>query len=113
MKRVTLGVIIGNRGFFPTHLCESGRKTILQVLEDQGFDVVILPESARQSGTVESIADARACADLFKKNREKIDGILITLPNFGEETGIVNAVKFSDLNVPILVHAFGDDVILL
>ncbi|MEI7986498.1 MAG: L-fucose/L-arabinose isomerase family protein [Armatimonadota bacterium] len=109
MKRVTLGVIIGNRGFFPTHLCESGRKTILQVLEDQGFDVVILPESARQSGTVESIADARACADLFKKNREKIDGILITLPNFGEETGIVNAVKFSDLNVPILVHAFGDD----
>ena len=109
MKRVTLGVIIGNRGFFPTHLCESGRKTILKVLEDQGFDVVILPESARQSGTVESIGDARACADLFKKNRDKIDGILITLPNFGEETGIVNAVKFSELNVPILVHAFGDD----
>jgi L-fucose isomerase-like protein len=109
MKRVTLGVIIGNRGFFPTHLCESGRKTILKVLEDQGFDVVILPESARQSGTVESISDARACADLFKKNRDKIDGILITLPNFGEETGIVNAVKFSELNVPILVHAFGDD----
>ena len=109
MKRVTLGVIIGNRGFFPTHLCEAGRKVILKVLEDQGFDVVILPESARQSGTVESINDARACADLFKKNREKIDGILITLPNFGEETGIVNAVKFSGLNVPILVHAFGDD----
>ena len=109
MKRVTLGVIIGNRGFFPTHLCESGRKTILKVLEDQGFDVVILPEFARQSGTVESISDARACADLFKKNRDKIDGILITLPNFGEETGIVNAVKFSELNVPILVHAFGDD----
>lgn len=109
MKRVTLGVIIGNRGFFPTHLCEAGRKVILQVLEEQGFDVVILPESARQSGTVESIGDARACADLFKLHREKIDGILITLPNFGEETGIVNALKFADLNVPILVHAFGDD----
>lgn len=109
MKRVTLGVIIGNRGFFPTHLCETGRKVILKVLEEQGIDVVILPESARQSGTVESIGDARACADLFKANREKIDGILITLPNFGEETGIVNAVKFSGLNVPILVHAFGDD----
>ena len=109
MKRVTLGVIIGNRGFFPTHLCEAGRKVILKVLEEQGIDVVILPESARQSGTVESINDARACADLFKANREKIDGILITLPNFGEETGIVNAVKFSGLNVPILVHAFGDD----
>jgi L-fucose isomerase-like protein len=109
MKRVTLGVIIGNRGFFPTHLCEAGRKTILEVLEQQGFDVVILPETARQFGTVESIGDARACADLFKQNREKIDGILITLPNFGEETGIVNALKFAELNVPILVHAFGDD----
>lgn len=109
MSRPTLGVIIGNRGFFPTHLCEAGRKTILDVLERQGFDVVILPETARQFGTVESIGDARACADLFKANREKIDGILITLPNFGEETGIVNAVKFSGLNVPILVHAFGDD----
>ncbi|HLO97790.1 MAG TPA: hypothetical protein VK171_04270, partial [Fimbriimonas sp.] len=91
MSRPTLGVIIGNRGFFPTHLCEAGRKTILEVLDQQGFDVVILPESARQFGTVESIGDARACADLFKANREKIDGILITLPNFGEETGIVNA----------------------
>ncbi len=109
MKRVTLGVIIGNRGFFPTHLCESGRKAILQVLEEQGFDVVILPETARQFGTVESIADSRACADLFKANRDKIDGILITLPNFGEETGIVNALKFAGLDVPILVHAFGDD----
>lgn len=109
MKRVTLGVIIGNRGFFPTHLCESGRKVILEVLEEQGFDVVILPETARQFGTVESIADSRACADLFKANRDKIDGILITLPNFGEETGIVNALKFAGLDVPILVHAFGDD----
>ncbi|MBI1332273.1 MAG: L-fucose/L-arabinose isomerase family protein [Armatimonadetes bacterium] len=109
MKKVTLGVIIGNRGFFPTHLCEAGRKVILQVLEEQGFDVVILPESARQFGTVESIADSRACADLFKQHRDQIDGILITLPNFGEETGIVNALKFAGLNVPILVHAFGDD----
>ncbi len=109
MKRVTLGVIIGNRGFFPTHLCEAGRKVILKVLEEQGFDVVILPETARQFGTVESIADSRACAELFKQHRDKIDGILITLPNFGEDTGIVNALKFSGLNVPILVHAFGDD----
>ena len=57
-QRVTLGVIIGNRGFFPTHLCESGRKTILDVLEKNGIDVVILPETARQAGSVESLADA-------------------------------------------------------
>jgi L-fucose isomerase-like protein len=109
MKRVTLGVIIGNRGFFPTHLCESGRKTILQVLEQEGFDVVILPDSARQSGSVESLADAQACADLFKANREKIDGVLVTLPNFGDERAVANTLRFAGLDVPVLVHAFNDD----
>ena len=26
--KTTLGVLVGNRGFFPAHLCESGRKEI-------------------------------------------------------------------------------------
>lgn len=109
MKRTTLGVIIGNRGFFPTHLCVSGRHTILKVMEEQGFDVVILPETARQAGSVESLDDARACAELFKQNREKIDGILVTLPNFGDERAVANTVRFSGLDVPVLIHAFADD----
>ena len=37
-KRTTLGVIVGNRGFFPAHLCDEGRKVILQVLEEEGID---------------------------------------------------------------------------
>lgn len=108
-QRVTLGVIIGNRGFFPTHLCESGRKTILDVLEKNGIDVVILPETARQAGSVESLADAQACADLFKQHREKISGILVTLPNFGDERAVANTIRFAGLDVPVLVHAFNDD----
>ncbi len=102
-------MVIGNRGFFPTHLCEAGRKAILCVLEGEGFDVVVLPETARQSGTVESLADARACADLFRANRDSIDGVLVTLPNFGDERAIANTLRFADLCVPVLVHAFEDD----
>jgi L-fucose isomerase-like protein len=109
MKKLTLGVIIGNRGFFPSHLCESGRKTILEVLAKAGIEAVILPETAPQSGSVESLADAQACADLFKANRDKIDGILVTLPNFGDERAIANTIRFSGLDVPVLVHAFNDD----
>ena len=109
MKRVTLGLIIGNRGFFPTHLCVSGRKTILEVLESEGFDVVVLPETARQAGSVESLADAKACGELFNQNRDKIDGILVTLPNFGDERAVANTIRFSGLDVPVLVHAFSDD----
>ncbi len=109
MKKTTLGVIVGNRGFFPSHLCEGGRKTILKVLAEEGIEVVILPETDNAFGSVESLQEARKCGDLFKKHREDIDGILVTLPNFGDERAIANTIRFSGLDVPVLVHAFSDD----
>ena len=30
----TLGVIVGNRNFFPDHLCETGRQTVLGILRE-------------------------------------------------------------------------------
>ena len=39
MKAPTLGVIVGNRGFFPDHLADEGRKTILRVLQEEGMSV--------------------------------------------------------------------------
>ncbi len=104
----TFGVIVGNRGFFPSHLAESGRRDILAVLEKQGHKAITLsPE--RAYGTVETNVEARMCADLFRQHRDEIDGILITLPNFGEERPIANTVRWSDLDVPILVQATPDD----
>jgi len=108
-KRTTLGVIVGNRGFFPTHLCVEGRKTILKVLEEEGFDVVVLGEDVSPAGSVESLAEARACGNLFKRHADKIDGILVTLPNFGDERAIANSIRFSGLDVPVLIQAFGDE----
>jgi L-fucose isomerase-like protein len=105
----TLGVIVGNRGFFPTELCEEGRKTILEVLEKQGFKAVALTPADTPHGSVETYQDAKKCADLFKKNAEKIEGILVTLPNFGDERAVADTIRLSGLDVPILVHAFPDD----
>ena len=105
----TLGIIVGNRGFFPAQLCDSGRKEILKTLARLGINAVILPETATKFGAVESHDDARKCAELFKANAEKIDGILVTLPNFGDERGVANAIRWSGLRVPVLVHAFNDD----
>ena len=105
----TLGVIVGNRGFFPAHLCDTGRRQILATLEQLGIRTVILPAKATQSGAVESLNDAQLCADLFKEKGGKIDGILVTLPNFGDERGVANAIRWSGLKVPVLVHAFSDD----
>jgi L-fucose isomerase-like protein len=110
MKPVTLGVIIGNRGFFPAHLCESGRKTILKVLGEEGIQSVLLgAEETTPFGSVESVVDAEKCAAVFKKHADEIDGILITLPNFGDERAIANSIRWSGLNVPVLVQAFPDD----
>ena len=110
MKPVTLGVIVGNRGFFPDHLCKTGRQTILKVLQEEGIQAIALDEQATRFGSIFTLEDSQKCADLFKKHREEIDGVLVTLPNFGEESAIANALRWADLNVPVLVHAFPDDV---
>jgi L-fucose isomerase-like protein len=112
-KQATLGVIVGNRGFFPDHLCETGRKTILKVLAEEGINAVILPAEVGKFGSIESLSEAQQCADLFKQHRDEIDGVLITLPNFGEERPIANALRWAGLNVPVLVQAFPDDASLM
>ncbi len=109
MKQPTLGVIVGNRGFFPSHLCQEGRETILKVLEEEGIKAVILSPEETEFGSVESLQDAEKCADLFKRHADEIDGVLVTLPNFGDERAVANTLRWSGLNVPVLVHAFPDD----
>ena len=108
-KPVTLGLIVGNRGFFPAHLAESGRKTMLKVLEDQGFRVIALSPEETLYGSVVSHADSHKCADLFKKHRDEIDGVVVTLPNFGEERAIADTLRWAGLDVPVLIQAFPDD----
>jgi L-fucose isomerase-like protein len=108
-QKLTFGVIVGTRNIFNFKLAQEGRKQILFELEKMGFGVVILPAEATPTGAVETIQDARKCAELFSNNRNLIDGIIVTLPNFGDELGIVNTIKYAELNVPILVHAEDDD----
>ncbi|MCL5995041.1 MAG: L-fucose/L-arabinose isomerase family protein [Chloroflexi bacterium] len=108
LKKPTLGVIVGSRGFFPKHLADSGRKTILDLLEKEGINAVCLTPEESPHGAVESMNDAQRCADLFKAHRDEIDGILLTLPNFGEERPIANTIRWAGLDVPVLVHAFPD-----
>jgi L-fucose isomerase-like protein len=106
----TLGVIVGNRGFFPTKLCEGGRATILKVLKEEGIEAIALSTEDTPFGSVETYAQAKQCAELFKKHREKIDGILVSLPNFGDERGVADTIRMAGLNVPVLIHAFPDDM---
>jgi len=105
-----LGVVVGNRAFFPDKLVEAGRTQMLQVLHDLGCETVCLTPEDTNLGGVENLEEARKCAALFDAHRHEIDGILVTLPNFGDEKAIANALRWADLDVPVLVHAFPDDI---
>ncbi len=105
----SFGVIIATRNIFNYKLAVEAREKVLGKLEQMGFGAVILPTSETPTGNIEGYVDAVKCADYFKKNAEKIDGILVILPNFGDELGVVNSIKLSGLNVPVLVQACDDD----
>ncbi len=107
-QKMTFGLIVGNRGFFPDHLAKSGREEMIAVLKAAGHDVVCPDATQTTYGAVCTREEAKTCADLFQASRGKIDGIIITLPNFGEERGLVEAIRLANLNVPVLVQATPD-----
>ncbi len=99
-KKLTFGLIVGNRGFFPDHLAKEGRDEMLAVLEKAGIRAITLTPEESKFGSVETHDDAIRCGDLFRKHRDEIDGIIVTLPNFGDERGIADSIRYSKLNVP-------------
>ena len=110
-ERMCFGIIIGTRAYFNSELAKDVRKQLLRTLADEGYDYVILPEDATptSSSSIETREDGLKCAELFRQNRDRIDGIIVSLPNFGFEIGIINAISVADLNVPILVQACDDE----
>jgi len=110
MAIATLGVIYGNRDFFPDQLVSEARSDIEKLFRELKLDSVALGETDTKLAGVETYADAEKCADLFRRNRDRIDGILVVLPNFGDEKGVADTIKLAGLNVPILVQGYPDEL---
>jgi L-fucose isomerase-like protein len=107
-RKMTMGLIVGNRGFFPDHLAKTGRDEMTQVLEKAGIDVIVLGTEQSKHGAVETYEEAKRCAALFKSKADAIDGVVVTLPNFGDERAIADTLRLARLGVPILVQATPD-----
>ncbi|MBW6480441.1 MAG: fucose isomerase [Bacteroidales bacterium] len=105
----SFGVIIATRNIFNFKLAVEARKKVLSKLDSMGFGSVILPENETPTGNIEGYEDAIKCASYFKQNAGKIDGIIVVLPNFGDELGVVNTIKMAGLDIPVLVQACDDD----
>jgi L-fucose isomerase-like protein len=109
MARETLAVILGNRDFFPDRLIGEARQDLLRLFGEMDIEPVWLDEQTTKLGAVETWEHAQRCAELFRRHRDNISGVLVSLPNFGDEKGVADALKMAELRVPILVQAYPDD----
>ena len=108
-KKMTMGLIVGNRGFFPDHLAKTGREEMMQALQRAGIDVVALTPEQSKYGAVETRQEATRCADLFRRSiAKRSTASIVTLPNFGDERAIADTLRLAGLHVPVLVQATPD-----
>jgi L-fucose isomerase-like protein len=103
-----MGLIVGNRGFFPDHLARSGREEMIRALKSCCIDVVVLDEKQSKHGAVETHEEAKRCATLFRQQGERLDGVVVTLPNFGDERAVADTLRLARLDLPVLIQATPD-----
>lgn len=108
-NKQTFGVIVTSRNIFPAELALTERKNIIEKLTEMGFGCVVLSEDAVPNGAVETYQDVKKCAQLLKENRDNIDGVIVILPNFGDEQAVVQSIDMSELNVPVLIQACNEE----
>ena len=110
LKPVTLGLVVGSREFFNPAPALDTRKQLIAQLEKLGVGSSILPLEATENGAVQSREDARRYAEHFRASRDSIDGLVVCLPNFGDEIAILELVNAAKLDVPILLQASNDEI---
>ena len=111
MAKTRFALYFGNRGIFPGELIASARKEMMKAVTKTGCDYIILDEAATRFGGVETPAEGKIYAQFLKENEGKYDGVILSLPNFGDENGAAKALQ--DAGVPILIQAYPDEIGLM
>ena len=108
MDKMTFALYFGNRGFFPERLIAGAREEMKNAVEKQGYNTLMLDASLTRNGAVETTAEGQVYADFLKSYSGKYDGVIICLPNFGDENGAISALR--DCGVPVLIQAYPDEI---
>jgi len=108
IKKTTFALFFGNRGFFPASLMAGAREELPRILKEMGHDCIMMDARATRHGAVETTREGEVYADFLRKNRGKFGGVILSLPNFGDETGAVAALR--DAGVPIMIQAYPDEI---
>jgi len=109
-RPVRFGLIVSSRGFFNAAHATLARRDLAKRLDALKYEYFILDEKATPNGAVETMSDAKKYAALFREHRDQIDGIIVSLANFGDEIAVVETIERSGLKVPVLVQACNDDL---
>lgn len=107
-KKSAFAVFFGNRGFFPASLQAAARRELTDVLQRLGHNTLMLDPQATRYGAVETPLEGQVYANFLQEHRGEYDGVILCLPNFGDETGAVAALK--EAGVPILIQAYPDEL---
>jgi L-fucose isomerase-like protein len=107
MNKTTFALFFGNRGFFPASLIASAREEMKRELNALGHEVLMLDAGSTRFGAVETPQEGEVFANFLRANRGKFGGVIVCLPNFGDETGAVAALQ--EAGVPIWIQAHPDE----
>ena len=103
-----LAVLVANRGFFPSSVIDSASAEMTEAIEKAGAEALLMDASKTRYGAVETRVEGEIFAEFLAENEGNYDGLIICLPNFGDENGIKAAIK--DVKVPILLQAYPDEL---
>jgi L-fucose isomerase-like protein len=108
MKKQTFALYFGNRGFFPESLIAGAREEMVKAVTEAGYNYIIMDADSTRYGAVETREEGRTYAKWLKSNEGKYDGVILCLPNFGDENGAIAALE--EARAPILIQAYPDEI---
>jgi L-fucose isomerase-like protein len=106
-QKTTFALFFGNRGFFPASLIAGAREEMARELQALGHEVLMLDANTTRYGAIETPQEGEVFANFLRLNRGKFGGVIVCLPNFGDETGAVAALQ--EAGVPIWIQAYPDE----
>ena len=109
-RKVKVGFIPANRGFFSDKLAARMRAQTVRALKKAGAKVVVPSDKDTKVGCVETRQEAQKVGRMFAQ--ERVDGIVVSAVNFGDEQGVGLCVKEAGLDVPILIVGCQEEEVL-
>ena len=102
-----LALLVANRGFFPSSVIEAAYAEMKNAFVKAEIECLTLEEGKTKYNAVETTEDGNIYHEFLAAHRGEYDGLVVCLPNFGDENGIKAALR--GIDVPVLIQAYPDE----